>query len=94
MASPLPGHLHLIFHTVAWQYFPAATKERGEALLAAAGARATHEAPLARLAMEADGTTPGAALTLTLWPGGRVIALGRVDFHGRWVDWQAPTPGG
>ena len=94
LATPLPGQLHLIFHTVAWQYFPAATKARGEALLAAAGARATHEAPLARLAMEADGTTPGAALTLTLWPGGRVIALGRVDFHGRWVDWRAPTPGG
>ena len=86
------GALHLVFHTVAWQYFPADAQVRGAALLAAAGARATADAPLARLAMEADSTgLPGAALTLDLWPEGRRIALGRVDFHGRWVDWQAPA---
>lgn len=89
LARPRPGHLHLVFHTVAWQYFPAAARQRGEALLAEAGARATVEAPLARLAMEADGETPGAGLALTLWPGGQTTRLGRVDFHGRWVDWQA-----
>ena len=93
LVAPQPGALHLVFHTVAWQYFPAATQARGEALLAAAGARATAQAPLARLAMEADATgLPGAALTLDLWPDGRSIALGRVDFHGRWVEWQAPAP--
>ena len=41
--------------------------------------------------MEADGLSPGAALTLTLWPGGETIPLGRADFHGRWVDWTAPV---
>ena len=93
LAQPQPGALHLVFHTVAWQYFPAATQARGAALLAAAGACATADAPLARLAMEGDSTgLPGAALTLDLWPGGQRIALGRVDFHGRWVDWQAPAP--
>jgi hypothetical protein len=93
LAQPQPGALHLVFHTVAWQYFPAATQARGEAVLAAAGARATAQAPLARLAMEADSSgLPGAALTLDLWPDGRRIALGRVDFHGRWVEWQAPPP--
>jgi hypothetical protein len=87
LAAPLPGHLHLIFHTVAWQYFPAAAQTRGEALLAEAGASATPDAPLARLAMEADGGE-GAAVTLTLWPGGEVIPLARADFHGRWVRWE------
>lgn len=24
------------------------------------------------------------------WPGDRHIPLGRIDFHGRWVDWTAP----
>lgn len=91
LASPMPGRLHLIYHTVAWQYFPAALQARGEALLQAAGARATDAAPLAHLSMESDGQEPGAALVLRLWPGNRVIALGRVDFHGRWVDWQAPA---
>lgn len=82
-----PGHVHVVCHTIAWQYFPAAAQARGEALLAAAGARATAEAPLVRLAMEADGAPRGAALVLTLWPGGHRVALGRVDFHGRWIDW-------
>jgi hypothetical protein len=86
-----PGALHLIFHTIAWQYFPAATQTRAMAAMAKAGALATQDAPIARLGMEADGTTPGAGLTLTLWPGGETVPLGRVDFHGRWVDWQAPS---
>jgi hypothetical protein len=37
--------------------------------------------------MEADGGR-GAALRLTTWPGGRTEALGRVDFHGRWLRWR------
>jgi len=34
LAQPQPGHLHLVLHTVAWQYFPKAQQARGEALLA------------------------------------------------------------
>jgi hypothetical protein len=86
------GTLHLIFHTISWQYFPPATDARALAALNAAGQKATAKAPLARLAMEADGDTPGANVTLTLWPGGETIPLGRADFHGRWVAWTAPRP--
>ena len=93
LAAPMPGRLHLVYHTIAWQYFPAAAQARGEALLAEHGARASVDAPLARLGMEADASgLPGAALYLDLWPGGQRIALGRIDFHGRWIDWQAPVP--
>lgn len=87
-----PGALHLVFHTVAWQYFPPEAQTRALAALDRAGAMATPEAPLARLGMEADDQPGGAALTLTLWPGGEVIPLGRADFHGRWVEWSAPSP--
>jgi hypothetical protein len=90
LAAPRPGHLHLIFHTIAWQYFPAPAQTRGRALIEAAGARTTPDTPLAWLAYEGDGATPGAALTLRLWPGDLTLALGRADFHGRWVDWCAP----
>ena len=38
--------------------------------------------------MEADGGDPGAAITLTLWPGGETQPLGRADFHGAWVRWS------
>ncbi len=86
------GAIHLIFHTVAWQYFPPATQDRVKTALAKAGTRATTEAPLAYLSMEVDDQTPGAGLNLTLWPGGQAIPLGRADFHGRWVDWRAPHP--
>jgi hypothetical protein len=89
LAVPHPGHLHLIVHTVAWQYFPPAVQQGCTALLEAAGARATAEAPLARLGMETDRAQPGAALWLDLWPGAVRVDLGRVDFHGRWLDWRA-----
>jgi hypothetical protein len=88
LATPCPGHLHLIFHTIAWQYFPAAARTRGAALLAKAGACATHDAPLAHLAMEADDTPGSAGVRLTLWPGGETVLLARAGFHGQCVDWR------
>ena len=88
-AAP-PGHLHLIQHTVAWQYFPAEAQTRGRALIEAVGAQATENRPLAWLSMETDGDRTGkigAALTLRLWPGDIRLDLGRADFHGRWINW-------
>ena len=89
VAAP-QGHLHLIQHSVAWQYFPADARVRGTALIEAAGAQATPDRPLGWLAMESDGDTTGgkgAAITLRLWPGDITLALGRADFHGRWIEW-------
>ncbi|MCA2010660.1 DUF2332 family protein [Cereibacter sphaeroides] len=88
--APKPGQIHLIWSTVAWQYFPPEAQARGTALIEAAGHRATPDAPLAWLSYETDGGHPGAALTLRLWPGNESIDLGRADFHGRWIDWRAP----
>ncbi len=91
LAPRLPhqaGVLHLIYSTIAWQYFPADKQARGTALIEAAGASATEEAPLAWFGMENDGGTRGAALTLRLWPGDVTLDLGRADFHGRWIDWR------
>ncbi len=85
------GHMHVVQHTVAWQYFPTEAQQRGQALIEAAGARATPDTPLAWMQMETDGGTTGAvgaALTLRLWPGDVTLNLGRADFHGRWVRWQ------
>lgn len=84
-----PGQIHLIYHTIAWQYFPHKKQIRGTGLIEAAGARATDDAPLAWLGMENDGQSDGAAIRLRLWPGDLHINLGRADFHGRWVHWQA-----
>lgn len=84
------GHMHVIQHTVAWQYFPAEAQKRGQHLIEAAGAKATVDSPLAWMQMETDGDRTGAvgaALTLRLWPGDITLHLGRADFHGRWVRW-------
>ena len=86
LQAPRPGALHLIYHTVAWQYFAPATQTRALAAMQDAGRRT----PIARLSLEADGQAPGAALDVTLWPGGETLRLGRADLHGRWVHWQAP----
>lgn len=83
-----PGTCRFIFHTVVWQYLPADVQARIEAALAAAGAEATPDTPLAHFSFEPDGQPLSGAMTLTLWPGERVIPLGRADFHGRWVEWQ------
>ena len=88
---PRDGHLHLIYHTIAWQYFPPEQQARGRALLAHAGAQATKQTPLAWLSIEADASDQqGAAITLQLWPANVIFDLGRADFHGRWIDWIPP----
>lgn len=87
---PLAGRCHLIYSTVAWQYFPKSARDRGTDLIAAAGALATEDAPIAWFGMENDGGAKGAALTLRLWPGDLQLSFGRADFHGRWVDWVDP----
>lgn len=88
LSGQLEGTLHLIYHTIAWQYFTVAKQTEGRILIEAAGSRATAERPLAWLAMEADGGE-GAGVMLRLWPGDVRVMLARADFHGRWVRWLA-----
>ena len=90
LAARLPhvsGQTHIIYTTIAWQYFPPEKQQIGLAMIEAAGANATQESPLAFVQMENDGGPDGAALTLRLWPDDLTLNLGRVDFHGRWVNW-------
>lgn len=82
------GATHVVFHTITWQYLPQPLRDRSENLITEAGARATADAPFARLALEADGRDNGASLTLQIWPTGEKKEIGRGDFHGRWVDWR------
>lgn len=91
LAQPHPGAIHLVTHTIAWQYFSEDTAKRSLDALEEAGARATPDAPLARLSVEGDNRKgEGAPISLTTWPGGKTTVLGRTDFHGRWIDWNAP----
>ncbi len=88
LETPYPDAVHVIYHTIAWQYFPDDVKQHCRALIITAGAKATKQSPLAWLGFEADGQEPGGALTLTIWPGGKATPLARADYHGRWVNWH------
>jgi hypothetical protein len=90
LAVPRPDVVHVVYHSICWQYFPKDRQAAGEALLRTAGARATERAPLAWLRFEDDGAGPGAGLWLTTWPGGIHRNLARADHHGRWIDWRGP----
>jgi hypothetical protein len=92
--APTNGHLRMIYHTIAWQYFPSDIQATGTALIEQAGAEATPLTPLAWFAMEADDNPKGAGLTLRLWPGDIKLAMGRADFHGRWITWHPPLLSG
>lgn len=85
---PRQGAVRMLYHTIAWQYFPPQVKARIEAALTRAGEAATDDTPLAHFSFEADGTKGSGALRLRLWPGPKTIPLGRADFHGRWVEWE------
>lgn len=82
------GAVHVIYHTIAWQYFPPETQKSCEDLIRTAGQAATPDAPIAWLGMEADDNPDGANIRVTYWPSGETHDLGRIDFHGRWVKWN------
>lgn len=88
LVKPPTGAVRVVYHSIAWQYLPAALRASGEATIAEAGKRATKDQPLARLQMEADDNPDGATISLQIWPTGEIRELGRVDFHGRWVKWR------
>ena len=81
LATQPAGTLHLIYHTIAWQYFPAERQQVGTALTQALEARPDILRDT-RFAIELG-------LTLRLWPDNLTVTLARVDFHGRWVKWLA-----
>ncbi len=82
------GRVRVLLHTIVWQYLPAATQDRIEAAMQAAGRAATAERPVAWLRVEPDGVQGSAGVRLTLWPGGDSRLLGRADYHGRWNRWE------
>ncbi|MGM0585684.1 MAG: DUF2332 domain-containing protein [Pseudomonadota bacterium] len=85
LATPQPEDAaRVVMHSITWQYLPGETQAAIRDALSRAGAAAGPRSPVAWLRLEPDETPGSAALSLTLWPGGRTEALGRADFHGRW----------
>lgn len=87
LAAQPENTVHVIWHTIVWQYFDTTAQARARTLIEQAGARADEGRPLAWLSFEADADPRGAPLKLRLWPGNHTIVLARADFHGRWIEW-------
>ncbi len=90
--APQPGAVAVVYHSIAFQYFPSATKARIAAHMVAEGEQATAAAPLAWLRYEMDDASVAAlpTLRLTLWQGGTPTEqlLAHAHPHGTFVQWQ------
>ncbi|UAJ10941.1 DUF2332 domain-containing protein [Glacieibacterium megasporae] len=83
-----PGTATVVYHSIAWQYFPHDTQARIAAHLTKLAATTTAANPLAWLRCEFEqANAPRPTLRLTMWPGGedRLLAYGHP--HGATVEW-------
>ena len=85
------GETRTMFHSIMWQYMPAATQDRITAAMENAGAKATSERPLAWVALETDPATFRHELKVRYWNGsaddGETHLLAFAHAHGAWVEW-------
>ena len=85
------GTTRVLMHSIVWQYVPAEQKARVIAAMAAAGARATSDKPLAWVALEANRTVHHHELSVQYWPGGEArVKLGTAHAHGAWLEMRDP----
>ncbi|MEN3953435.1 DUF2332 domain-containing protein [Iodidimonas sp. SYSU 1G8] len=87
LAGQTPGMATVVYHSLAAQYFPPATKAIFESAIRQAGENATPEAPVAWLRMEMIDARNYPELRLTLWPGGDDRLIGFAQPHGAYVTW-------
>ena len=84
---PQTGVCRVVYHSVFFQYLPAALRDELRDTIVALGEQATPASPLAWLSMEAGPKQMSCELRLTIWPGGERRVLAEVDWHGRWAKW-------
>lgn len=88
LATPRPGVVTVVWHSVVRQYVEPAERDAMDALIEDAGRRATKPAPLAHLWMEPERGEPRFWLGLRTWPGGRRRILAECQGHGPPVVWR------
>jgi len=82
------GQTRVLMHSIVWQYIPAEQQHVISVAMAAAGARATPDRPLAWIALETNSATFRHELKVRFWPGdGAEHMLGEAQAHGAWVRW-------
>lgn len=91
LAEPLAdGTTRVLMHSVVWQYVPEYQRDRITAMMEEAGAKATSDAPLAWISVEANRDTHRHETTVRYWPGGEEwTQLAVAHPHGEWIEWLA-----
>ncbi len=85
------GVTRVLMHSVVWQYLPADGRARIRAAMAAAGARATAERPLAWVMMEPNRDLHRHEVRVQCWPSDAAMELvALAHSHGAWVEGLAP----
>jgi hypothetical protein len=86
------GTTTVLWHSVMWQYLPAADQDAILSRLDDLGAQATDRRRLAHLRAEPARRTPGTEheflVRLRVWPGGRERLLGVTEPHGLPTTWE------
>ncbi|MEG3087795.1 DUF2332 domain-containing protein [Sphingomonas sp. PB4P5] len=88
------GVTRVLMHSVVWQYLPEPVAERIRVAMAAAGARATVDRPLAWATMEPDRSLAHQVVRARSWPGEsgwQVLATAHA--HAAWVKYGAAEAG-
>ena len=91
LAEPTPGVATVVWHSVVRQYLDREERTDVDALIQAAGERATDAAPLFRLSLEPEkkaASTFRFLVELTTWPGGEQRMLAECLGHGPPVTWM------
>lgn len=82
------GTTRVLMHSIVWQYVPEDQQARVTAAMAAAGARATADRPLAWVALEANRVMHIHEMVVRYWPGGEGGEIvTRAHPHGAWIGW-------
>jgi hypothetical protein len=94
LARPGERIATVVFHSSFWGHLAAATQARIATAIAAAGRRATANAPLHWLRWEDEPPAPARPpgrheLRLQSWPGGSDVLLGIGQPHGDWIEWHS-----
>ena len=82
LATPVAGSVAVVFHSTVMPYLPAFERDRFEAEVASAAARATDDAPVAHLSMEPSAERGPAQVRLVLWPQRYDRVVATTPHHG------------
>ncbi|MEO6248029.1 MAG: DUF2332 family protein [Sphingomicrobium sp.] len=93
LAEPQPsGTARLIYHSIAFQYFPPDTQARVTQAIERAGATATAATPIGWLRFERTPDEQDPTLRLRSWPGGDDRLLATCHPHGSYINWLDDPP--